>query len=827
MRLTMNMRNYQLPGPKPSTRLLLTAVFLLLLPLVARAQQEEEQKGVDQGNYNIKQSIEFGGRFTNLSGDFQAYDTFVNLQQGPRLLGFTTEMRSLNHHATVLDRLYFSNFGYGGDPNMATRLRVSKNKWYNLDTLFRKDENFWGYSLQANPLNPTTPFPNGPAGYGAPACTSCVLTMSPHLFNTRRKLGDYSLLVLPDSKIRFRAGYARNIVEGPGLSSIHEGTEQILLENYKTTVNTYRLGVDFRLLPRTNISYDQIWNYYKGDTGITDPFQNPLFHLSNGTLVDLGWSLNAGANQPCGNTFGGTPAGSGNVNPTCSAAFSYSSQRRTRTNTPTEQLSMQSNYWKDLDLSARVGYSGGDTNVLGYNETLNGRVSRTNVRNDAFTGPVSGRRVVANADFGLTWHIVGNLSFLDSFHFANWHNPVQFLSSECSFFSPSLLTPANVFSTTATLPLTCAAPSDGVPGTPVHSASSGPDISILNVSQFLKQDEKTNLAELEYQFTPRFGGRLGHRYRSRTIADASLASGTFVFFPNLQNSRTPPAPYNTGTCPVANNASDSSCTLTMAPTPDSAETQIHENAAVVGVWARPVDNLRVSFDAEIAKADNTFTRITPTETKEFRFRSKYKAASWLNLNGSIYVWLGRNPEATINNDQHNRVYGISAILQPVEKFGMEIGYDYNDVFSQILICYISVAAGQPGPGIQACPNGPGLTQQLSTYTNKSHYGYFDFTATPIRRLTARLGANLTGTSGSQLRLDPQALIPNQVTGPLNSKWLHPFGGLDYQFAKGFTGRAFWDYYGYHEDPTAGAVQDIFAPRNFRGNLVTLSVRYAF
>ena len=38
-------------------------------------------------------------------------------------------------------------------------------------------------------------------------------------------------------------------------------------------------------------------------------------------------------------------------------------------------------------------------------------------------------------------------------------------------------------------------------------------------------------------------------------------------------------------------------------------------------------------------------------------------------------------------------------------------------------------------------------------------------------------------------------------------------------------------YGYHEDPTFGAggeaVIDVFAPRNFRGNLVTLSVRYAF
>ena len=844
MRFTKRVWSSELHGPKVWTCLLLTAALFLLLPLTASAQQEEEQKGIEQGNYNIKQSIEFGGRFTNFSGDFQAYDTFVNLQQGPRLLGFTTEMRSLDHHATFFDRLYFSNFGYGGDPNDVSRLRISKNKWYGFDALFRKDENFWDYSLQANPLNPTLTFANGPAGYGGAgtnACTACVIGVSPHLFNTRRKLGDYSLLVLPDSKVRFRAGYARNTVEGPGLSSIHEGTEQFLLDNYKTTVNTYRFGIDFRLLPRTNISYDQIWNYYKADTGITDPFENPLFVVANAAKgpipLDLGWSLNAGANQPCGATFqiagpGLTvPAGTPIVNSTCSAALSYSNQRRTRTNTPTEQLSMQSNYWKDLDLSAHVAYSGGDTNVFDYNETLNGRVSRTNVRNDTFTGPVSGHRVAANADFGATWHVVGNLSFLDSFHFANWHNPVQFLSSECSFFSPNLLTPANVFSTAATLPLSCAAPADGnttAGGIPVHSTSSGPDISILSVSQFLKQDEKTNLAELEYQFTPRLGGRLGHRYRSRTIADASLASGTFVFFPNLQNSRTPPAPYNTGTCPVANNVgANGPCFLTMAPTADGTETQIHENAAVVGVWARPVDNLRVSFDAEIAKADNTFTRITPTETKEFRLRSKYKAASWLNLNGSVYVWLGRNPEVTINNEQHNRVYGISAILQPTEKYGMEIGYDYNDVFSQILICYISVAAGQPGPGIQACPNGPGLTQQLSTYTNKSHYGYLDFTATPIRRLTARLGANLTGTIGSQLRLDPQALIPNQVTGPLNSKWLHPFGGFDYQFAKNWTGKAFWDYYGYHEDPTTGAVQDVFAPRNFRGNLVTLSVRYAF
>ena len=91
-------------------------VTILFCRLSVRAQ-DEEQKGVDQGNYNIKQSIEFGGRFTSIGGDTQTYDTFVNLQQGPRLLGFTTEMQSLDHHNTFFDKLYFSNFGYGGDPN--------------------------------------------------------------------------------------------------------------------------------------------------------------------------------------------------------------------------------------------------------------------------------------------------------------------------------------------------------------------------------------------------------------------------------------------------------------------------------------------------------------------------------------------------------------------------------------------------------------------------------------------------------------------------------------------------------------------------------------
>src|SRR5579863_2741307 len=104
--------------PPLVTRLLLAAFMLATFCISATlAQQVDEQKGIDQGNYNIKQSVEFGYRFTDIVGNQQTYDTFVNLQQGPRLLDFSTDINSLDHHGTMFDHLFFSNFGYGGDPN--------------------------------------------------------------------------------------------------------------------------------------------------------------------------------------------------------------------------------------------------------------------------------------------------------------------------------------------------------------------------------------------------------------------------------------------------------------------------------------------------------------------------------------------------------------------------------------------------------------------------------------------------------------------------------------------------------------------------------------
>ncbi len=783
-------------------------ILLLFVTLTAAwAQQGAEEQGINSGNYNIKQSVEFGYRFTDFTGNQATYDTFVNLQQGPRLLDMTLEMRSLDHHGSLFDRLYMSNFGYGGDPNNVSRLRIGKNKWYDFDAMFRRDQNVWDYSLQANPLNPASTFANAPAGFNP------VIGSSPHLFNTRRRMGDYNLTLLPQSKIRFRLGYSRNVNDGPTFSSLHQGTEALLLQDWRNTVNAYRLGVDFRFLPKTNISYDQVWSYYKGDTGYTD--QNRNYQLDNGTPVDIGVSLNDAANQPCAGTFLVT----GGINPVCNGYLGYSRDGRVRTNMPTEQLSLQSNYFKTVDLSGRVSYTGGDMNVDGYHDLFRGRESRTSLRNSNAFGPAFGRHVAATVDFGATWHVTDRFRVLDTFTFSSFRNPGQFDSSNCEFFSPDLATGPSVFTPGITPFVTCPVPGDGVLGTPVHGGSSGPDVSRSISGLLLKQDEKTNLFQLEYDFTRKFGARLGYRFRHRAIADSDFEQKTELFYPSNANR---------GDCALVAGLLPAGCTdngdgsfTFRTPIPietDTGQILINEHSGLFGIWARPLDGWRVNFDMELASADNSFTRISPRQWQEYRLRTTYRLASWASVSGSINALEKRNNVSEINNLQHNRMYGWSAIFDPNERISFELGYDYSDDYSQILVCFVSSTAPA---GIAKCPGSTVLSEDLSIYTNKSHYGYFDVMWKPVRRLTTHLGYNITSTTGSALFLNP-----NAPSGPLNSNYHRPYGGFDYAFAKGWTGKAYWGYYGYHEDPSAVA-QDLFAPRNFRGNLITLSMRYAF
>lgn len=802
----------------------LLASVLLTAPAVSGQQPDpDEQVGINQGNYNIKQSIEFGGRFTSVVGDEQAYDTFVNLQQGPRLLNFTTEMRSLDHRGTFFDRFYFSNFGYGGDPDVVTVLRISKNKWYSFDGMFRHDENFWDYSLLANPYNPPTAPANAPANFNpivnAPANVSntAIIGTSPHYYNTRRNMQNYGLTLLPDSKIRFRLGYNHYSNDGPAYTTLHEGTEQYLFENLSATMNQYRVGVDFRFLPRTNISYDEIWSYYKTDPGAVD--LNQQFSPGSGfSPVDLGVSFNG---PPCNPTF----QPSGLVSPNCNAFYSYSTHRQTRLNAPTEQVSFQSSYIPTLQLSGKFSYTGSDMDVYNYEQAFSGLVSRSFLANYRDFGPISGRHVTTYTDLGATWQITREFSLVDSFHYGNWHDPAQYVSTQCSFFSNSLVVLPNAFASTAILPSnSCTTPANLPVGTPTHGSSSGPDILVNTDSNFLKQQITSNLLEGQVQISHKSGAYFGYQYVHRVIADN--------FF-NLQNAIYFPSNAARGNCALVSGILPDGCTQNadgsisyMTPSATFGPpgiTDINSNTAVLGLWFKPQPSWTINLDAEIGSADNTFTNLSPRNYQQFRARARYRAKSWMNLNAYFTTIYGQNPVTTINGSQHNLNAGFAVSLTPSEKYSAQLGYNYNDIYSSLLICYTSSLAL---PGLPGCPGVAGLVQQQSPYDSKINTGFIDFTWMPLKRFTVEAGANLSGVSGSEVNLNPLSPIPTVPTGPLNSGWYQPYGSIGYRFAKSWTGRARWDYYGYHEDSN-GSYQDLYAPRNFHANLITLSLRYAF
>src|SRR5580704_4174733 len=370
------------------------ALFFLLAILasspISQAQNSSETAGKNSGDYNIQQSIEAGGRTSSINGNMDTYDTFVNLGPGVRLFDYTLDMRSLDHNGFLFDNLNFTNFGYGGDPNDVTRLRIEKNKWYDFRMLFRRDKNFWDYNLLANPLNPAALNPPGSTTTGCYATTvgtppvlapvfcskpAVSINNSPHSLDLVRRMQDYDLTLLPQSKVQLRLGYSRNRSEGPGFFTTDSGTVSDFAQSYSYTTNSYRVGVDFKVLPRTTISYDQFLSYFKQDNQVIDnPLVNPQnfgFVLANptgngnpaGTPVDLGlvFSTQTPAEAlPCA-----VPIVAGTTNtatPTCNGFLSYSQIGSPRNFMPTERFRFQSNYFKKFEMSGSAGYSSSDYN---------------------------------------------------------------------------------------------------------------------------------------------------------------------------------------------------------------------------------------------------------------------------------------------------------------------------------------------------------------------------------------------------------------------------------------------------------------------------------
>ena len=494
------------------------------------SQSPVDSDGITSGGYQIHSSIELGGRAVGVSGSGDMYDTLVNLQTGPRFLDETLSMQSLDHQGFFFDDLYLNSFGWGGDPNNALRLRADKDKWYNLQGSFRRDQYFSGYNLLANPLNPPTSNPSIPA------------LNSPNQFDTTRRMSDVDLTLFPQSRLSFRLGYSHNNMTGPSFSSVHEGTEGLLLQPWNTTMNSYRIGGDWKLAPRTVFSYDQFFDHYKGDTDTQLASFAPAL-LPGGGPVELGLSIDTANKEPCAGTPAGSPlinAAGTLTNVTCSAYFSYMRNQRIRTSTPTERLGLRSNYFQRLELTASFAYSDAEMSTT-LNEGFNGLLTRTSTRAFLGTGSADASRISDVLDLGATAHLTKHLRLIEKFYFWAYRIP------QYGNFSEVDNDCINTKTCTLLTPLSATAPTT----TPTLTQSS------------FNQSLKRNQTELAWDISKKVGARIGFRYGDRVF--------------NLFNDFTGGETFNSFS------------------TAGEDHFVVHEDTALLGFWARPTHDSAFEF----------------------------------------------------------------------------------------------------------------------------------------------------------------------------------------------------------------------------------------
>jgi hypothetical protein len=855
-----------------------TLVAALILPAVAWAQSgSADTPGIDSGGYNIQQTIEAGYRGSWINGNKDTYDTFENLGSGLRLFDYSLQMRSLDHQGILFDSLTFSNFGYGGDPNDVTRLRIQKNKWYDFRMLFRRDKNFWDYNLLANPLNPASLNAPGSATTGCYAtavgtppavlpvvCSSPAVSInnSPHSMDLVRRMQDYDLTLMPQSKIQFRLGYSRNRDEGPGFFTTDGGTLSDFNQNYSYTTNAYHAGVDIKVLPRTTISYDQFLSYFKQDNVVTDnPVANPQnfgFILANptangtpnGTPVDLGniWSTQAPAEVlPCAAPI---VAGTTNTaNPTCNGFLSYSQVGRPRDFMPTERLRFQSNYFKKLEMSGSLGYSSSNNMIPDFLETVNDWTARTATRGSTTGGPANAKRVSVNANWSGVYAVTDKLSLLDQFRYDNWRIPGMWALDETNVFGTGFPGLTGLQQSEAVFNATNCPPGFTAVTCPQHATSSAADVTTGLASTFLGQNLKSNTLEVQYDFSRRVSAHIGYLYTNRTISQFSDTNDSgMIYFPGgATASAANDYLAARGSCAKFAGALPAGCTLNadgsvtysaaVAANPVRSLTTINENAVLLGAVARPIDTIRIIGDFEFGYNDNSYTRIDPRQVQSYKIHANYKPRPWANIDGGVELHENRDNVLTVNNVEHDRSYSFATILTANSRLTVDFGYNYWDVYTQTLICFaysITSATGTVSafpPDVPMLPTGPACPitaassplGALATYSSTDHFAHAAVVWKPFKRVTA-----IAGYGGSFVRGNTIFLNPLTPSGTLDYNYQRPYASIAFDVARGFTYKMAWNYYGFNEtgntNPFGLAAIQL---QDFNGSNATFSLRYSF
>jgi len=856
----------RLTGQQPRTAMMqriaggVAAAFLLMMTGVAVAQNPTpvvplptpEPKMTVPNGYVFHQTMDLGGRITNATGSPAMYDTLVNLQSGPRVLGETFELHALpGKKNTLVDSLMAIGSGFGGDPNNFTKLNFSKGKVYEFSGMFRRDRQYFDYDLLGNPNIPGgQSIPIGPASAPTGSFAWPQVEQSPFLFNTVRRMTDTSLTIFPLSKVTYRVGYSQNIFQGPSLNPSGYSFakyDAILREYQRNSTDDFTAALLWKLAPGTQFTFEEQIDHYKADSYFTMAPGDFTAQEADGTPVALD-DYDSQAPYPStacnANSIGTTPilsspptpGGMPIINPACAVVTSYLRSQPTRILYPTEIFRLQSTSIRNVSMNGDVRYTLANMILPNYYDSYQGLNGTT--RSLTYTGNANAHRAVIAADYGIVWQVMKTFSLSDQVDFSSVHQPGTSVISSVT----TLSTPATAGNETINYAggLTT---TSGAVGASTIEGSGGIGTLLLG---YFGQNFLTNDLTGTWDAGSRATLSLTYRHGTHTIAEG--------------------IPHN---APLAVGAT-SNGTVT-----------INEDGGILNAALRPTANWNVNGTVEVLYADNAFTPVGPRQTKHYRVHTMYRPKPWATISGAYNdlerhnntnnnqsaVAAGNDPyEGPLGHVDHSRIASLGAVLSPNEHYGLDFNYGYSDVYAATNICYDNGASPTlPGTASTNSSGGPnvclgvyarGSTTQLADWYARdfmdapTHYGSVALTTSPVKSIHSDIGYSISSVNGSQFFNDARA-----VNGSLVSTYQSPFVNLAWTVHPGLTLKADYNFYGYGEGGTSGSPYcststmtastvvpcnsipeqtgqtespaGLTAPRNFHANNVTVGIHYEF
>ena len=830
--------------------------ILLLTTVVSLAQTPPAPAEAVQNGYAIHETADLGGHLVGISGSGSMYDTLVNIQSGPRVLGQTFTMHAVEGTKhPLLDSLSAFSSGFGGDPYNFAKLNFSKGKLYEFSGLFRRDRQYSDYDLLGNP-NITTgqSIAIGPSNAPVGTLAWPQVNHSSVMFNTVRRMTDTNLTIYPLSKVTFRAGYSQNIFQGPTLSPGESvGKYNSLLSEYqRNSTDEFTGGVDWKPVQGTKLTFDEVITHFKTGSYFTLDPSTFMVQEADGTKVSLGdWDSQTAYGIGACNTGGmgsgysattkvstilspaQTPGGLPIINPACDVATSYLRSQPTRILTPTEILRFQSTSIKNVTMNGDLRYTKANMNLPNYYEQFQGLdyVAATKTTSTATppittttpsygitsilnTGSASAKREVVSADYGFVWQATRTVSLSDQIDYSNVHQPgTSNISAGATQITPEVAYGSgSSAATNTTATLNYSGPLTAGPVTTAEGSANGAPLPDYFGQRFL-----TNNLTGSWEASSRATLSLTYRYRTHMIAEGYDSTGGGG---NPGNIPIPPGGDNGGTV------------------------TINENGGIFNAALRPANHWDLNGTVEVLYDDNAFTPVGPRQTKHYRVHTTYKPRPWATLSGA-YNDLERhnntnNNQATValfvpptsttastgtpyisqlQHVDHSRVVSFGTVLAPNEHYGLDFNYAYSDVYASTNICYLNGATATLPGAVQSatstvCPDtwGRGATGA----TEVSGAALSDWVArdfmdaptqfvsaalhlSPIDKIHSNIGYRISDVNGTRFFNDAR-----DVNGSLVSNYQTPFFNLAWTIHHGLVWKGEYNYFGYNEGGPSGS-----------------------